>query len=405
MRRAGLAVAGTYALAWFLLNAFRASLPVLLPELRRLYGIGFTDAGLVFGALFVGLALVQLPSGLVGDAVGDNRIVFGSLLASSLLVAAFGFVTTVPVLFGVAFLFGVAAGAYRSVAISAVTKAVDEGDSSAALGIMAAGNPLGNLLGPIVAGLAIVALGVVWTPVLFGVVGLAACLPFGVVLFRRLGTGENGGDGPSTTADHRRALGRRLRTTAGVLRSPEGLLIVGVSTAFSAVWQGTFTFLPSYLVEVRQLAIDGSGLVTGLTFGVGVLANVGVGWLTDRTSEALVLAVSFLLGAVSLATLTLVETLPAAVAALVGLGLALGGITPARDTFIAGLSPPDDRGSVVGGVRTTYILIASTATFGTGVVIDTVGFGSALAIFAGILGLGSLCSVALFAVGSAADAT
>jgi len=119
--------------------------------------------------------------------------------------------------------------------------------------------------------------------------------------------------------------------------------------------------------------------------------------------ESVVLLGGFLLGAASLVALLVVGTLAPAVVALVGLGLGLGAITPPRDTFISRLSGPEDRGSVVGGVRTTYILLASGGTALAGLVIEYVGFDGVLLLFAGTLGVGALAATALLLTTSDRD--
>lgn len=397
MNRAARIVVLTYALVWFLLNVFRAALPILLPELRRLYDVGFTDAGLVFALLFAGIALMQFPSGVLADAVGDREVIFGSLVASSVALSLFGFATTFPALLVLGFWFGVAVGGFRSVAISSVSKVVGDDERSTALGLMAAGNPLGNLLGPILAAQAIVALGVVWMPVSFGIVGVgwSACL--GLLLFRVGGAdGVNRLSGSGSSGSARRAVARQGSRLRAVLTSRPGALVVVASMAFSMTWQGLFTFLPSYLVEVRQLALGGTGVVTGVTFGIGIVANVAAGRVADRIGDPLVLLGGFLFGACSLVVLRVAGGFPAAVAALLGIGLGLGAITPARDAVISRLSDPDDRGSVVGGVRTTYILLASAGTALVGFTIDTAGFGEALLLLTATLLVGAGASLALF---------
>lgn len=383
----------TYALAWFLLNGFRATVPVLLPELRRLYEVGFTDAGLVFAFLFAGLALVQFPSGVVADVVGDRSVVLASLVASSVVLSLFAFAATVPAMLVLGFSFGVAVGSFRSVAISAVTKTVSDARRSRALGLMATGNPLGNLLGPILAAGGILWLGVVGLPIAFGAVGLATTAGLGFVLFRDDPVGA-GPRNPSITV--RGTVLERVERLSAVLTSRLGALVVFASLAYSVTWQGMFTFLPTYLVEVRQLALGGSGVVTGITFGVGIVANVSSGRLADSFGDSLTLFAGFLLGAVSLVGLFSAGGFPLAFASLVGLGLGLGAITPPRDAFVSRLSGPADRGSIVGGVRTTYILLASGGTAITGLVIDSVGFDGAFLLFAAILAAGSLTALALF---------
>lgn len=389
-------VVWTFALAWLLLNVFRAALPIFLPEIRRLYGVGFTDAGVIFSLLFAGVALMQFPSGLVADLVGDKQVVLGSLVASSVLLSAFGFARSVPSLMAFAFLFGVAVGGFRSVAISSVTKTVSEDKRNGALGLMAAGNPIGNLVGPILAGFGLVALGVVRTPLVLGGVGVVGSLLLGGVLFRSARERDAGREAFAERTPS--VIRRRGRLLAGVLTSKPGLLIVVASMAFSMTWQGLFAFLPTYLVEVRRLAIGGSSVITGITFGVGIIANVWAGRLADRVGEGIVLFGGFLLGFASLLVLISGAELAAATGALVGIGLGLGAITPARDNVISRLAAPADRGSVVGGVRTTYILLASGGTVAVGLVIDRFGFGGALLTLAGTLAVGAVAAVFLVVV-------
>ncbi len=384
-------VVGPLVVAWFALNLYRASLPVLLPEFRRLYGIEYGDAGVVFGLLFAGLALSQLPSGLLADAVGDVRVMGTSIVGASLTLALFG-ATRSLLGFGVlAFTFGVFVGGFRSVAISAVTKKVPATESGSALGLMASGNPLGNLVGPVVTAAAVLSLGVSQTPLALGLVGVV--LSVGVWWLLATGAGQDGGQNPQGVerGEATSAIGEtrgRLSLVVRTLSTRRAILVVFVSLAFSAAWQGVFTFLPSFLVETKGLDLGRTGLITGITFGVGILFNVGAGRLADRIGHERVMFGGLVVSSSGLLLLPSAGEILSVVAILVVFSAGLSSIPPARDAFIGSLAPAADRGSVVGGVRTVYILLASGVTVVTGTVIEYAGFTAGFRFLAVLLLLG-----------------
>jgi MFS family permease len=115
-------------------------------------------AGLAGGLDLLGTALALLPAGLVADRCDRARVLraaalAGALLYASVAVAALLGVLTVPHLFAVALLCGVATGFFTPAEVAAVRGVVPPGELPTALSRMQARQHVGSLVGGPLGGL------------------------------------------------------------------------------------------------------------------------------------------------------------------------------------------------------------------------------------------------------------
>ena len=98
LRRQGLIVVGTLAVAYMASHFFRASNVTIGLDLMRDLQIGPQALGALTGAFFFGFAAMQLPCGFFFDRYGPRLTVFGMLLLATLGGAIFTLAPSWPVL-------------------------------------------------------------------------------------------------------------------------------------------------------------------------------------------------------------------------------------------------------------------------------------------------------------------
>ena len=98
LRRQGLTVVGTLAVAYMASHFFRASNVTIGLDLMRDLHIGPEALGALTGAFFFGFAAMQLPCGFLFDRYGPRLTVFGMLLLATIGGAVFTMAPNWPVL-------------------------------------------------------------------------------------------------------------------------------------------------------------------------------------------------------------------------------------------------------------------------------------------------------------------
>src|SRR2546428_10308694 len=89
LRRQGLTIVATLAIAYVASHFFRASNVTIGLDLMRDLGIGPEALGALTGAFFFGFSAMQIPCGLFFDRYGPRRTVTGMMLLATIGGAIF----------------------------------------------------------------------------------------------------------------------------------------------------------------------------------------------------------------------------------------------------------------------------------------------------------------------------
>ena len=367
-------VLGACTLAFFATMVARLVISPVVPAISGEFGVSNGLVGLALSGLWLAYALAQFPSGLLGDRFGERVVILvavvGTAVGSLLLALA-------PV-FGAfllaAFALGGAAGLHYSVATTLLSRAFD--NTGTAIGVHSAGAPAAGLLAPVAAAYVGSRLGWRYAVVL----GAAVALPAAVLVAAGIPRRE-----PRRPDE---SMGQRVRP--GVLlellgRPPiAGTLVVAVLCAF--VWQGTASFLPTFLVESRGYSVEAAGAVFGAYFLVQGVSQPLVGWLSDRVGRDPAAALCMVAGLFGYGLFVLGPGI-ASVALATGLvGVAMSWGAAMLPKFLDHMEP-DEEGLGFGLVRTTYMVLGASGSVGVGLLADIAGWSGAFLALAGVLGL------------------
>jgi MFS family permease len=359
------------AAAHFVHDGFADVVYVLLPLWAAEFSLTFAQVGLIRTAYSGGMALFQIPAGLIAERTGERGVlVVGTLVtAAGFIVAgvAGGFVSLLVILL----VAGLGSGVQHPLASSIVSQAYETGARRTALGTYNFSGDLGKVAVP--AAVAFLAAGLAsWRipAALYGVVGLVAALVIWAVL-ARLDVGAR----PVP-----RAIGA---TTAGAgwgIRDPRAFQAL---TLIGMIDNGTrspfLTFLPFVLIDAKGATLAGVGVAMALLFAGGAVGKLVCGVMAERIGiiRAVVVteaATTALIIAVLAAPLTL------AYALLVPLGIALNGTSSVLYGTVAELVTPERRSRAYGLYYTVTIATSAVAPSLYGLLSDAVGVRATLTV-------------------------
>jgi MFS family permease len=367
------------ATGWLLVLGTRFLLPVLLPAIRAEFRVPNAAAGAALSLLWGVYALMQFPSGLLVDRIGERRILVASLLVGSTGVVAFALADGFVGFLFACVLFGTGTGLYIPPVMTLFTNAFPS-EGGTVIGITLAAGNLGAVAVPL-AGAAVAARSD-WRLGIAFVLPLLAVAAVGVWTTTPPHEGTSGPVGELST--------RRLWTFVSAIfgRSRVRLPFTAI-TLLTFTHQGLATFLPTYLVVVKDLQSEVAAALYGLFFVTGAVIQPVAGRIADRFGRRRTLVGVTLVSAVPLAAIPLARGAMwlAALVAMVGL---LVVVTPVNEAYVVDALPASARGSGYGLLRTVSLVISSTGSVTVGVLADSGLFDVAFLGLAALMGIATV---------------
>jgi MFS family permease len=303
-----LTAAGVLILSYCVNAMDRTLFPLLLTDVRREYGLGLPEAGLLSTIFTLGMALAGIPTGYLMSRYSRKTVIqVGMLIYSAgtvITVTAFGFsdMLLYRALTGVG-------EAMQLTALLAVFSSYFSRNRAVAVGALNYAYAFGAIIAPMLGTKLLVSYGTWRAPMIaFGVLGFVLMLIVAVVVRPWL----------SEVSAQQQA-----DTSAGgaaSLQNRNTYVLTGLSVLLGLGLYGYLGMYPTFLREQLHFAPADIGRVMS-TYGLGVLISALTGWIGDRFSARVVLALSFLFAAVFAFALF---NGPVSVAAQAGFSFALG---------------------------------------------------------------------------------
>jgi MFS family permease len=317
----------------------------ILPELRTVFGISDTQAGLIITAYTLPGVFLTPFVGLLSDHFGRRPVVLPLLFLFGLSGAAIGFAPAFEVVLLLRLLQGVGASGLMVLAITLIGDFYDGAQRHAVIGVNGSAIGIGAASYPLIGG----ALASVGWNVPFAFFGISVVV--GVVALFTLT--EPSIDTPPSF----RAYAWRLASAVFV---PQALgLWLAAFFTFFLFYGGILTTLSLLLSDVYGLAAGEIGVL----FSMVSLANATMASQYGRVSQFLparqLVALGFVGFGVSLLGVWVAATPVAIGAMLVCFGLGFGVVMPSLDTTTAGLVSGQLRASML-GVLTSMLWLGQT---------------------------------------------
>ena len=270
----------------------RVCISVAAPSLEQEFALSKTQMGWVFSIFSLAYALGQTPWGMLADKIGARRIVSVAVVWWSAFTALTAASWNYASLLIVRLFFGAGEAALSPAIASAFGRWVPVADRSTAFGAFLSGGRVGGAIAPPIA--AILLLNYGWRTMFMAFAGLGLAWAVAWRWWYRNHPSEHprinqaevelietgvAQDGP---------VGADIPGPWSLLRrSPQLVMLLGVSFGYTVMWQFYITWFPTYLVEERGFSLERAGYIAGLPFLFGAVANWVGGLLTDWLSRSM----------------------------------------------------------------------------------------------------------------------
>jgi len=357
----------------FLHDAFSDLLYVFLPLWAGEFGLNFAQVGAIRTAYSSGMALFQVPAGLLAERRGERLI-----LAAGTAVTALGFVAIAGVegllpLLLVLLVAGLGSGAQHPLSSSLVSKAYEGGLRRAALGTYNFAGDLGKIAGSVAAAAIAAVVGWRTAGVVAGVLGLMGTVLMAVTLGRL-----HAGDRPTAVS------GAAGGVAGWGIRDARGFgALAAIGMIDNATRTGFLTFLPFALVA-KGATVTGVGAALALVFAGGAAGKFVCGLVAERLGVIRTVVLTEVATAVAILAI-LASPLPVALGVLFPLGVALNGTSSVLYGTVADLVMPERRSRAYGLYYTLSVGASALAPSAYGLVSDAAGVAATLTIVSAVV--------------------
>jgi MFS family permease len=368
------AVLLTAALTHVLHDGFSDALYVLLPLWAGEFRLSLTEVGVLKTVYSGGMALAQVPAGLLAERWGERR-----LLAAGTAATALGYLAVAGAGTGLASLVllllaaGLGSGVQHPLSSSLVSRAYEAGGRRAALGTYNFAGDLGKIAVPAAVALAASVAGWRAASAGYALVGLAGAVAIAVVLAAL----RAGGPSPPAPGEAPAGAGWGIRDARGFgALSAVGMIDTATRTAL-------LTFLPFVLVA-KGLTVAGVGLALAVLFAGGAAGKFVCGLVAERVGVVRTVVLTEAATAGGIAVMALAP-LPVALATLLPLGIALNGTSSVLYATVADLVRPVRRARAYGLYYTLSVGASAAAPVLYGLLGDALGVPAAVLLAAALV--------------------
>ena len=361
---------------WFLIMLGKLIIAPLLPLIESDLGISHARIGIALTGFWAIYAMIQFPSGILSDRVGRRMVMVPGLIIYGLGAALISGSTSFFPFLGSLVIFGIGGGLYVTASMSFLSDTFEK-NRGRALSIQSSAGSAAGIIAPMFSIAIAYALSWRWAFLVLA----ASCILSSLMLYRT-----------TRPAGMRLSVGYKGWKKAFFTRPV--LLATAFSSVFAFTWQGVFSFLPVFLVETKSLSTGMSGVLFTLPFLIGTLTLPIAGAASDRFGRIKVLFFLTAIAAISLYLITIVQSLPGIIVALLLMGVGLIDLWPIIMAYIIDYIPMDVRGGTLGMHRMVFILIGSLGPSFLGFMAENGGFNQAFYLLAVMVAASSTALIA-----------
>jgi sugar phosphate permease len=271
-------------LGWFFSFLDRMVMSVSLPFIGKDLNLDTTEQGFIISAFFIGYAAFQIPGGLLADKFGSRKVMAFAITWWSLFTSFTGMAFTLPLMLAVRFLFGVGEGCFPAASWKTIATYFPSKERGRATAVQSSVNTLGPAMAAIVAASIIGSFG--WKAV-FIALGLPGVL---VAIGMYWYCHNNPKDHPSITQEELDELAADGAKAAAEVAVPfKDIITQPVLWQMAAIWfffditfWGFSSWLPSYLMKVREFSLAKTGLMAAIPFLFGTVGTLLGGYYSDK---------------------------------------------------------------------------------------------------------------------------
>lgn len=357
-------VALMFFLGWVFIYADRTILNPLLGDIGQEFGLDKAGLGLLNSIFFLVYAIVQVPSGMLGDKFGRLKFIVFGFIVFGLFTGLTGVVGGVGLLFLMRAFTGFGQGFYYGPQYSLSGEMIPDRYRTLGSAIINSGQAFGISLGLIASGWIAFDLNAGWRMPFY----VFAVPTIGVGLLMWLLIREPRRTAAVATDEPKPGLGSLFRVRN---------LVLTFVMVFCSIY-GFFvmiTWLPTYLAEVRDVPASSTGSISSLAAWTSVPSALLIAWISDRIGvrKPLLLTV-FPMAILSILLLMFAPSMTLVYVALVMYGLFGKLATDPLLVALCGLNAPKAITATAFGMF-NFIGMSSSilAPYVTGLLVDVTG--------------------------------
>jgi MFS transporter, FSR family, fosmidomycin resistance protein len=356
------AVLFTAALAHILHDGFSDVLYILLPLWASEFSLTLTGVGVLKAVYTAGMALSQIPAGILAERWGERRLlVVGTAVTALGYLAVATLANSMLPLATLLLVAGLGSGVQHPLASSLVSRAYETGPRRAALGTYNFAGDLGKIAVPAAVALVTTAIGWRHASSGYALLGLGGAVFIALALIR-IGAGAAA---PHTEERGIGGGGWGIRDMRGFQAlSAIGMIDTATRTAL-------LTFLP-FLLLAKGLTVAGVGVALAVLFAGGAAGKFVCGLVAERVGIIRTVILTELATACGIVAVAL-GPLGVALGVLLPLGVALNGTSSALYATVADLVLPERRARAYGLYYTLVVSASAVAPLVYGALGDAVG--------------------------------
>jgi FSR family fosmidomycin resistance protein-like MFS transporter len=368
-------ILGAATLAHFIHDGFSDVLYLLLPIWAGALGLTYTQVGFLKTVYNAGMAVFQVPAGLLAERWGERWLLAAGTAVTALAFVGAGAAGGFAALAGCLLVGGLGSGVQHPLSSSLVSRAYESGRRRLALGTYNFSGDVGKTAVP--AGVAFLLPALGWRGATWAYAGTGLVAAAGLLTW--LGALGAGSPQPAAPRAEARPAGRGGRLRGWGIRNVRGYCALSaVYVLDNATRAAFFTFLPFLLIR-KGGTTSTVGLALALLFAGGAVGKLACGALSERVGMLpAVITTEVATGVGILALLPL--PLPAILVVLPVLGMVVNGTSSVLYGTVAELVDPDRQARSYGIFYTLGVTASATAPVLWGVVSDWRGVPATLTV-------------------------
>lgn len=274
-------------MGWLFSFLDRMVISVSLPFIGQDLNLDATMQGGILSAFFAGYALFQIPGGMLADKFGSRKVMAIAIAWWSVFTSLTGMIFSYPIMLFCRCVFGIGEGCFPGASWKMIATYFPSKERATATAIQSSVNTLGPAVAMLVAAGIIATYGWRTVFIVLGFPGLliAASMWF---YFR-----DNPADHPKITKEElaeleiQPAANPDGSSNAGItfkefIKKPILWQMVLIWFLFDITFWGFTSWLPSYLMKVREFSLLKTGITGSIPFFVGTVGTLLGGYLSDR---------------------------------------------------------------------------------------------------------------------------
>ncbi|WP_079910981.1 MFS transporter [Paenibacillus sp. 32352] len=264
-------ILGLLCFTWIINYFDKIAINVAAIPISKQFGLNEAQVGLILSSFFLSYAMIQPIGGWLSDKFGSRKVILASALLWSLFTIMTGWAWSFTALLVIRFLFGIGEGSYPSASTVAVAESFPYKQRARAKSVLTSATTIGGMLGSLVSAFLITKLGWENMFLVLGVVGLLTC----VILFFFLKPPVQEKPLSASTAKVKVPFNK-------LLAKPLIWQLMLMYFGSSIVTWGMNSWMPTYLVKVRNLSMVSMGALSSIPAIVAFVGVLLLGWLLDK---------------------------------------------------------------------------------------------------------------------------